>query len=855
MLTDYGYKSIEEQFVMSINSYLILQKMIYINGVRNLGFQLFPWILFVYCVEIISGNIYYSIPEELQHGTLVGNIAEDLGLEIAKLSSRGFRLVSDDSKDYFLLNLENGNLFVKTRIDREDICGVKTPCFINMEAVMNNPLEFYNVKVEVQDINDNSPTFPVKEIYFNITESVAAASRYLLESAQDPDVGFNSLSTYQLSSSDHFSLEIQTHSDGFKMAELVLEKSLDREQQSSHYLVLKAIDGGTPQRSGTTQVIINVLDANDNPPRFHKSVFKASLMEGAPIGTLVIDLNATDVDQGANGEIIYSFSTHTPQNLREIFSVNSRTGEITVNEVVNLEETKVYELYVQAMDNGQFALTSHCRVLVEVIDINNNAPEVILTSSSNSIPENTSIGTVIALFSVTDKDSGINGQVHCFIPNKSPFKLRSIRQSYYTLTTDGPLDRETTSLYNVTVIATDSGSPPLSTEKTILVHISDINDNSPRFTQESYSAYVTENNVKGYFICQVRALDPDLDQNGLVTYSLLETQVGGVSVFNYVSINAANGSIYAQSILDYEKLQKFEMEVKATDGGTPPLSSKVRVVLNIVDQNDNNPIFLYPSTAGGSVEIIPRSAKTGFLVTKVITDDADTGQNAWLSYQLLHSTDDTLISVDKQTGEIRTQRSIKATDTAKQKMIIQVRDNGQPPLSATVTIGLLLTDSLPQVLPDFVENSENQEKLSDINVNLVIALGFISLVFLGFVVIFSMKLYRFRSIQHCCRNACCVEEYDSYKRNYQLPPNSWLAPDFLKLAGTGTLPHAYKDAYQNTWSDNSNIMFLRGCSQTGVRSNLSSADAKVSGWCEQVPNGNENGDENTTKTGTRVCVA
>ncbi|KAJ8246902.1 hypothetical protein GJAV_G00256620 [Gymnothorax javanicus] len=572
-------------------------------------------------------------------------------------------------------------------------------------------------------------------------------SRFPLESAQDLDVGTNSLRTYLLSSNNHFVLDIQTRNDGSKFAELVLETPLDREHQKMHQMILTAADGGTPERSGTALITITVLDSNDNVPVFDQAVYHVSLVENAPRGTLVIKLNASDLDEGSNGEISYSFSGHAPLKVRELFSVDSYTGEIRVKGIVDYEKASVYELYVQAKDKGPSAVAVHCKVLVDILDVNDNAPEVILTSVSTPVQEDAPPGTVIAVISVMDRDSGENGNVHCQIPSNVPFQLHSSFKNYYTLITSEFLDRESVSEYNITLTARDLGVPPLSTRKTILIQVSDINDNAPRFVQPSYTVYVTENNAPGASICSVTAFDPDSNQNAYLSYSIVEDQIQGMPVSTYVSINSDNGNIYALRSFDYEQLRNFQIRVQAQDAGFPPLSSNVTVNVFVLDQNDNAPVIVSPLPKNGTVatEIVPRSVDAGYLVAKITAVDADAGQNSRLSYQVLQATDPGLFSVALYTGEIRTIRRFVDKDATRQRLVILVKDNGQPSLSATVSIILSVVDSVPESLSDFGDLTLSPQSPSNLPLYLIVSLSAISFIFLvAIIVLAAIKCYKDR---------------------------------------------------------------------------------------------------------------
>uniref|UniRef100_A0A8C5G288 Protocadherin gamma-C3 n=1 Tax=Gouania willdenowi TaxID=441366 RepID=A0A8C5G288_GOUWI len=791
-------------------------------------------LLFCACVvDLVLAQIRYSIPEELEHGAFVGNIAEDLGLDVAKLSARRFRIVSGAKKQYLEVNLENGILFVNEKIDREELCEQSPSCFLHLQVVIENPLELYRVEVEILDVNDNSPSFPWSEFNLDITESAAPGSRFPLESAQDQDVGTNSLRSYQLSANEHFIPNIQTRNDGSKFAELVLDNPLDREQQKRHQMVLTAFDGGAPERTGTALITITVLDANDNVPVFDRSVYRTSLVENAPRGTLVVKLNATDLDEGANGEVTYAFSGHAPLKVRELFTVDPYMGEIRVKGVVDYEKASVYELYVQAKDRGPSAVAVHSKVLVDILDVNDNAPEVILTSVSTPVQEDAPPGTVIAVISVMDRDSGENGNVDCQIPSNVPFQLHSSFKNYYTLVTSEFLDREAVSEYNITLTARDLGSPSLSTRKTILVKVSDINDNPPRFSQPSYTVYVTENNAPGASICSVSAFDPDSNQNAYLSFSIVEGQIQGMPVSTYVSINSDNGNIYALRSFDYEQLRNFQILVQAQDAGFPPLASNVTVNVFVLDQNDNAPVIASPLPKNGTVatEVIPRSVDAGYLVTKITALDADAGQNSRLSYQLMQATDPGLLSVALYTGEIRTIRRLVEKDATRQRLVILVKDNGQPPLSATVSIVLTVVDREPESLSDFGDLTLSPQPPSNLALYLIVSLSTISLIFLvAIIVLAAVKCYKDRETpsgynlppsmsQSYCYKVCLTPE--SAKSDFM----------FLKPCSPSSTPRNNEaKSAENSWNAQSRSASVNNGTWAACRSVSSETEEMTCGF-------------------------
>ncbi|KAF1384697.1 hypothetical protein PFLUV_G00122870 [Perca fluviatilis] len=678
---------------------------------------------FIVTLHLVHGDLSYSVPEEMKRDSVIGNLAKDLGLDLRTLSSRKARVDFEGTrKRYCDINLSTGELVTSERMDRESLCGKKPSCVVKVDLVLENPLELHRLSLHVQDVNDNSPQFNDNLIKMEIRESADKGNRFSIEEAHDADIGQNAVQRYSLQKNDNFILAVDSNK-----VELVLDNKLDREKQSEINLLLTALDGGSPQRSGTVVIHVTVLDANDNAPVFSQAVYKASLPENSPPDTIVINVSATDADEGVNGDVTYQFG-HVSEDDINIFSIDSKTGQIRVSGVIDFEERSSFEMRVKAKDG--LGLTSYAKVIIDVTDMNDNAPVIYLKSLTNLIPENVSPGTEVGIINVQDRDSENNGQVRCSIQQGVPFKLVPSIKNYYSVVTTGQLDRELVSDYNITITATDEGSPPLSSSKTVQLSVADINDNPPVFEEQSYSAYVTENNKPGSTLCSVTARDPDWRQNGTVIYSLLPGEVNGAPVSSYLSVNGDTGVIHAVRSFDYEQFRSFKVHVMARDNGSPPLSSNVTVSVFISDVNDNSPQILYPRPGGqGSfmTELVPKAAHGGSLVSKVIAVDADSGQNAWLSYHIVKSTDPGLFTIGLHSGEIRTQRDISESDSMKQNLIVAVKDNGQPSLSATCSMYLLISDNLAEV-PELKDISYD-EKNSKLTSYLIIALVSVSTFF------------------------------------------------------------------------------------------------------------------------------
>ncbi|XP_077103430.1 protocadherin gamma-A11-like isoform X44 [Siphateles boraxobius] len=768
---------------------------------------MFGLLFFVLMAHTAYGDVSYSFPEEMKRGSVIGNIAKDHGLDVNRLSSRKARIDTEGNrKRYCDINLNTGELTVAERIDREEVCGDRVSCVLKFEFMLEDPLELHRVSVQIQDINDNSPVFSKDLITFEIRESADRGTRYRLNSAHDADVGQNAVQKYNLQKNDNFQLAINSNVDGEKNLELLLEKELDREHQKEVTLILTAVDGGTPPRSGTVAIHVTVLDANDNAPVFSQAVYKVSLPENSPVDTVVVTVSATDADEGQNGEVTYEFG-RISERARKLFSVDPHTGDILVTGALDFEDEAVYELRVEGKDG--FGLSSDAKVVIQLTDVNDNAPEIRLKSLRSPVPENALPGTEVGIINVQDRDSENNGQVRCSIHQNVPFKLVPSIKNYYSLVTTGELDRELLSGYNITITATDEGSPPLSSTKNIHLTVADVNDNPPVFEEQNYRAHVQENNKPGSSICSVSATDPDWRQNGTVVYSLLSSDVNGAPVSSFLSINGDTGVIHAVRSFDYEQLKSFKVLVLARDNGSPPLSSNVTVSVFISDENDNSPQILYPSPEGNSfmTEMVPKAAQARSLVSKVIAVDADSGQNAWLSYHIIKATDPGLFTIGVHSGEIRTQRDISESDSMKQNLIVSVRDNGQPSLSATCALYLLISDNLAEV-PELKDMSHD-ESSSKLTFYLIIALVSVSTFFLTFIIIIlAVRFCRRRKPRLLFDGAVAI-------------PSAYLPPNYADVEGAGTLRSAYNyDAYLTTGSRTSDFKFVRSYNEGTLTADL-----------------------------------
>ncbi|NWX31835.1 PCD17 protein, partial [Notiomystis cincta] len=701
-------------------------------------------------------NLNYSVPEEQGAGTVIGNIGRDARL--AAGAAGGGMLPAErgvpgggpgggrGAKSTFRV-LENSAPHLL-----DALCRRSAKCQLSLEVFANDQ-EICMIKVEIQDLNDNAPSFPSDQVDMDISENAAPGTRFPLTSAHDPDAGENGLRTYLLTRDDYglFSLDVKSRGDGTKFPELVIQKPLDREEQSHHTLVLTALDGGDPPRSGTVQINVRLIDSNDNSPIFEAASYVVELPENAPLGTAVIDLNATDADEGTNGEVLYSFSGYAPERVRDLFSIDPQSGLIRVKGNLDYEESGLIEIDVQARDLGPNPIPAHCKVTVRLIDRNDNAPTIGFVSvRQGALSEAAPPGTVIALVRVTDRDSGKNGQLQCRVlgggggPGAVPFTLEENYDNFYTVVTDRPLDREAQDEYNVTIVARDGGNPPLNSTKSFSVRILDENDNPPRFSKNLYVLQVPENNIPGEYLGSVLAQDPDLGQNGTVSYSILPGHVGDVSIYTYVSVNPTNGAIYALRSFNYEQTKHFEFRVLAKDSGSPHRESNATVRVTVLDVNDNAPLIVLPALINDTAELqVPRNAGVGYPVGTVRALDSDFGESGRLTYEIVEGNEEHLFEMDPTSGEIRTLHPYWEELSPVAELVVKVSDHGKPSLSAVAKLIVrALAGPLPEAGEPQVNGEQHRRPHWDLSLPLIVTLSTVSIILLAAMITIAVKCKR-----------------------------------------------------------------------------------------------------------------
>ncbi|XP_060771886.1 protocadherin-18a isoform X3 [Neoarius graeffei] len=684
--------------------------------------------------HVVGRTLRYRVHEEQETGTVIGSLMEDAQDVLAHLPSSvplRFRAVQRGGASALSVRERDGEISVRGRLDREKLCDRNPNCSVEFDVLTlpTEHLQLFHVQVEILDVNDHAPRFPRAVIPLEISETAAVGTRVPLDSAADPDVGENALSTYTLSPSDTFGIDVLTGTNGAKYAELVVLKELDRETRSSYELRLTASDSGSPPRTGTTLLKITVADSNDNNPVFTEPSYTIELREDTAPGVLLVDLNATDADEGTNAKIVYSFSSHVSPKVAETFRIDPDTGRLTLLRKVDFETDDLYDVDVQAQDSGPNSMPAHCKITIKVKDVNDNKPDVSVSLMGNdeesaSVSELTPVDTFVALVRVDDADSGVNGEVVCRLAHEGHFRLQKSHEKNYVILTNATLDRETRSEYGLTIIAEDRGTPSLSTVRHFTVRVQDENDNAPHFDKNRYDIFKDENNSPGAYLATVHATDPDLASNGQVSYSVLESMVHGSPISTYVTVDPSSGAIYALRTFDYEELSHISFMVQASDYGKPSLSSNVTVVLNVLDVNDNRPVIVAPPLRNHTTEFpVSKYSDYGDLITTITATDRDSGVNGDLSCTIAAGNEAGYFYMDSRTCEIRANVSLRDVPTDHVELIILVQDHGSEPLETRALLRLVLLENPENLADPLATGGVAKENVLDTSTIIIISLG------------------------------------------------------------------------------------------------------------------------------------
>lgn len=648
-----------------------------------------------------SQNITFILQEDRPNSTLIGNILTESKLRekysTEKLTGITYDIydIKEEQRHLFRLDPLSSHLYTNTIIDREGvgICLYLEDCYFDFKILAHKKDIFHiiDIRVNVTDLNDNDPKFEPNELTLNISESTAQFSKFSIHGARDLDTGKgNGIASYSLTSQsgkDDLKL-LEENIDGNKALYISVHNELDRERTPSYTLYLKAYDNGSPLRTGTLTIHVNIVDENDNKPLFSESEVNVNLDETSPAGTLVKHLTAVDTDSGKNGQVFYRLKSFQAKEINDSFTVDA-LGKLTTAKKLEYEQNKVYTVIVEAVDKGNTPLSSQATVNVHVQDSGNNAPEVSANFLSNErdgdavlISEKSEIDVLVAVIKVKDMDSGDNGVVTCQTYS-TYFGLSRISDTDFRLIVQHKLDRESMAIHNVTVTCKDKGLPEMDGSVHFQIILKDENDNPPRFSEYYYQVDLLENTPAGASLLTVPATDIDAGDNGKITYAISPS-----SDLRF-RINSQTGEVTTNQLFDREATARLTFEVVAKDNGVPPLESKAPVVVNIKDENDNKPQFVKMIFDFQVSENMPN----GTNVEVVSAIDPDQGTNAQIVYSLDPNSDTSSIPFNVfSTGQVTTLKIFDREHRSHYDFPVIAVDKGTPSLTSTVTVRVTITD-------------------------------------------------------------------------------------------------------------------------------------------------------------------
>ena len=659
--------------------------------------------------EVVNGSpafssdrmqLNYTLIEEQSAGIVLGNVKDAFlrgkNYDQETLSRLGFYFLRSEGHhlEYFEIEEDNGILKTKDVLDRELLCGSSSNAEYELEfevAIRPVPvtyLEVVIVTVHIKDINDNQPRF-LKDVHsVNVSETALPGATFILPMAQDLDSKAFSIQNYLLANPPpEFALQVSSNDGLPSDVRLALRKKLDRELEPTYNLHLVAVDGGVPPLSGTLTVNVQVLDANDNSPVFDEDSYSGSVREDAEVGAVVLQVHATDSDEGSSGSVMYSLVTDggLPQNLP--FSVGEESGEILVSGPLDFEDKNSYTLTVSAKDRGPSAVPTNTRVVINIIDVNDHEPRIIVNSLTSSgrveVPENAEQGQFVAHLTVEDIDAGQNGLVTCKTENQH-FGVEQMYTNEYKVISKEPCDRETSAVVQVMITCSDNAEEnPLESETEVEIYVLDQNDKAPQFTLPLYSVTVQENNAVGIPLLTVNATDQDIGQNAEISYEVDEDAQG------MISVDSKTGLLRTNAVFDHEKLTNLEFHVVAFDGGSPILSSSATVVLNVLDANDAFPVFPKQIYNFATFENQPVGTEIG----TVSANDADDPPYNTVLYTMQAPQDIAdAFKVESNTGKIVAKKVLDRETRPMYTMTIIASNPGTTHQSASTSVTIYVAD-------------------------------------------------------------------------------------------------------------------------------------------------------------------
>ena len=666
----------------------------------------------------------FHVVEELPAGTLVGSARDNPQLlpinntDVLRFVIRHRRTsarASPSPVEYFTVDELSGDIRTRKPIDREQISAAGTrSCSIVFDVVVR-PLRYFQIVrviVHVDDVNDNAPAFPQQQLTLRIKESSRPGSTFSLPVATDADSGVFGIQGFEMTSSsaaDLFALQVRTNveEESFDVR-LELTGQLDRESTSQHQLSVVAFDGGHPRRSGTVVITVTVIDANDHSPQFASNSYEVDIAEDELPSSAIVRVEATDADEGRNRRLVYSLAEFTQIEYGDVFRIDAVTGEVFLRRRLDREVQSRYSLTVTASDEGSPPLSAFTRLIVRVLDVNDNAPRVVVSSASPDkqlrVEENSEPRTFIAYVSATDDDLGSAGTVDCYVAG-SQFRLEPLyggAESEYKLLTATSFDRELESTVPVTLTCSDRGHPgSRSVAIELVVEISDQNDNTPVITSEKYEVEMLEGNEIGAEVVRINASDADAGLNAELRFTM--TPVGNTPNHG-LSIDEKTGLVTADIRLDFETCRLYEYAVSVSDLGDVPRTSTASLVLRVTDEDDERPQFQRSAYYFN----VPEDVPVGTVIGRVAATDNDlTSTFSAVLYHIHGGADLLPFSIHRSSGELRTMRQLDREDRSVYEFSVTATDTSHVETAVQLTVYVDdVNDNAPVIISQQLHDSQ-----------------------------------------------------------------------------------------------------------------------------------------------------
>ncbi|XP_070543956.1 cadherin-23-like [Ptychodera flava] len=584
------------------------------------------------------------------------------------------------------------------------------------------------VIVHVKDVNNKPPRFDESYVIEMVKEDVDVGYHITTMKATDPDrdsvlfyeiIGIRAVNERGEDVTDsNFTTQFWINSTN---GDVHVNESLNREYVEIFYLDILVKDtNATDYQNDSAVLEVRVEDVNDNAPTFLNTrtgldgteYYDGEIQEENP-SVVYSDVKATDPDKGTNGDVIYKIV----QNDTDHFKINEDTGDITLHYQIDREEIEQLNITVRAQDGGSPPRSTDILVYFKITDINDNAPEFVNLPEDIEVFENETVNSEIYTVSATDDDTGNFAVIEYDITAGNGEGKFDIHRTTGVVYIKESLDREETDQYSLTITATDNpgGSPQLTTSNFLHIKLLDVNDNAPKFDQDNYEADIREDETKGRLVISVTAIDPDLGFAGTVNYSIGDRN--DTDLFEIVTVYVGNENdekspdntgtvqVYASSLTNQQG--RYFVELIAEDNGIPQLSSNASLMIDVLDVNDNAPVFKYIElndritrvpVSGNTTDAVHLTENYIGHVCRVYASDADLGQNGLVMYSIREIPGDPTESwkyfdIDAISGEINITHKTDRETIEMYSLVIVATDQGEPTqLSSELNLQVIIDD-------------------------------------------------------------------------------------------------------------------------------------------------------------------